>query len=136
MSILAALDNMNVAEPDEIRDQLVSIFVRVSSTLHRCEQDFTHEQVEKLASLIGEFYSEEEFVTGEDAENLFYDVYQKTWKKKMNTAEDASDFYGDIDWRKLRLPKKIIVRLSAACAAQDAVNTKAWYKYAQDHLGE
>lgn len=129
----AAMDNMTDLDAFEVKDQITTMMVRMASTIHRCEDDFSHSQLEKMASLVCEFHSDEH-LSGEEAENLFCKVYQKVWKHEMKTTDDPQDWNGDIDWRKFWTPKKVVIRIATACASQDATNTKAWYTYAADHF--
>lgn len=112
----------------DIAKQLINTFMHMILTMHREIDVFTDEQLLAVNIAVLAF-NENDLVTGQEAEDVFYNQYQAEWKKRMKVSDDAEDWCGNIDWRQLRLPRAVIVNAANLIAGVDADNTKAWYQY-------
>jgi len=126
--LMATIDNMSDVEPSQVKDELTTMFVRMALAMHRNNQEFTQEQLNALSNAVLAFH-EDDAVSGNEAETLFHDTYQQVFKQEMQREDDSEDWNGEVDWRAMFTPRKVLVRIAMAAASQDAVNTKAFYEY-------
>jgi hypothetical protein len=131
-TLLGAVDNMTDLTQSEVKSELTTMFVKMSLDFHRNDGNFTEEQHKAMAEVVSTFYNGD-MVSGTIAETVFHDTYQSVYKKEMNQDEDSENWNGEIDWRKFFVPKFVVVRIATAAAFQDAVDTKAWYKFCSEN---
>lgn len=112
----------------DIANQLINTFMHMVLTMHREVDAFTDEQLLSVSESVLAF-NDKDVVTGQMAEDVFYNHYQAEWKKRMKVSDEAQDWCGNIDWRILRLPRAVIANAANLIAGVDADKTKAWYQY-------
>ena len=125
-ALMGAVDNMTELDLSEVRDGLFDLFIKAVNALNRNEDDFEPNHVAALASACREF-SNEDFVTGKEAETLYHDSYQEIWRQDF--GQDTENWNGEIDWCALCTPRSLLIRVAHSAAVQDAVNQRAWLKW-------
>ena len=128
-SLMGAVDSMTDLDLSEIRSQLFDLFIKAANALNRNEDDFESNHVAALASACIEF-SDEDFVTGSEAETLYHDSYQEIWRQDF--GQDTENWNGEIDWRALCTPRSLLIRAAHSAASQDSTNQRAWFQFVRD----
>lgn len=117
---------MNKLNLSKIRDGLFELFIKTVNALNRNEDDFESNHIAVLVSVCIEF-SDEDFVTGEEAETLYHDSYQEIWRQDF--GRDTENWNGEIDWCALCTPRSLLIRAAHSAARQDSTNQKAWFQF-------
>jgi hypothetical protein len=130
----ATLDTMSEINFDDAKAQLADLLVKATIAAVRGKGQMEQEQPVALAVTYLAFDPDAEPVSGQEAEDAYYDAYQEVWKHEMDTSEDSECWNGEFDWTRAGFfPLELLKRIARACAALEAAETKAWYKWCEDN---